>query len=239
MRRRFARPTTRTLVCLCWAAGITLATATYLALVYPTLPAGLPVRYERGLPAIYQLKTPMLVLLPALVQATLLVTFGSLGTLLLWRARPEKGDEAAAADLARMRLAVEGVALLGALWITVQAIGGARLIALWQNGRGGFGTIYTATLLVALAASVLIVVQTMRRVRKARVPIAAPAEGRWLSWGLYFNPRDPALFVPLRRGVGWTLNFGRPLAIAVLAGILLVGIAAPYYLARLILRLGD
>lgn len=239
MRRHLADPTRQTLMCACWAIGITIATASYLGLIYPTLPYGLPVRYEHGEPFIYQLKTPGLVMLPATVQAALLLTFGSLGMLLLWRSRPESGDAEALADSARMRLAVEGIAWLGALWITVQAIGAARLIALWQGGRGGFGTIYSVTMLTALVVSVVVVVRTMRAVRAERAPRGPTDPGLWRLANLYFNPRDPALFVPLRSGLGWTLNFGRPLAIVLLTGILLIGIGAPYYIARLILRLGD
>ncbi|MCO6004024.1 DUF5808 domain-containing protein [Actinoallomurus purpureus] len=37
-------------------------------------------------------------------------------------------------------------------------------------------------------------------------------------WGLiYYNPDDPALFVPKRFGVGWTVNMARPLAWVLLA----------------------
>lgn len=217
-----------------------LATASYLAVIYPTLPRGLPVRYVRGEPLIYQLKTPALVMLPALVQAALLVTFAALGLMLLWRARPDRRDPAAAADTARMRLAVEGVALLGALWITVQSVGAARLVALWQGGTGGFGAVYNVTVLAGLVASVAIVMRTMRTVRGERhQPAAATDPAMWRLSSLYVNRADPALFVPTRRGVGWTLNFGRPVAIAILAGILVAGAGAPYLLARLILRLGD
>jgi hypothetical protein len=45
--------------------------------------------------------------------------------------------------------------------------------------------------------------------------------------------------VPTRRGIGWTLNFGRPMAIALMGVLLVIGIGGPYYVARLILRLGD
>jgi hypothetical protein len=43
------------MVAACWVVGITLATASYLALAYATLPAQLPVRYLRGVPVFFQL----------------------------------------------------------------------------------------------------------------------------------------------------------------------------------------
>ena len=45
----------------------------------------------------------------------------------------------------------------------------------------------------------------------------------WYGGGfLYNNPDDPALFVPKRFGLGWTVNFGRPLGKLFLIGTLLL-----------------
>ena len=30
----------------------------------------------------------------------------------------------------------------------------------------------------------------------------------------YVNPDDPAILVPKRMGIGWTINFGRPAGVA-------------------------
>ncbi len=35
-------------------------------------------------------------------------------------------------------------------------------------------------------------------------------DGFWLGGILYYNPNDPALLVPRRFGIGWTLNLGNP-----------------------------
>jgi uncharacterized membrane protein len=189
-----------------------------------------------GEPVFYQIKTPLVVMLPAVVQVALLLTFGALGLLLLWRARPESSDAAAVADGDRMRLAVEGVALLGAVWITVQAIGAARLIALWQGERGGnFGRVYNITLLLSLVISALIVWRTTKSVRREAASSVEVDPAKWRFSSLYVDPHDPALFVPTRRGVGWTLNFGRPLAIALIIAVLAVGIGGPFLLARAVL----
>jgi uncharacterized membrane protein len=42
----------------------------------------------------------------------------------------------------------------------------------------------------------------------------------WSAGFFYNNPDDPALFVPKRFGLGWTLNFGHPQAKLVLIGVL-------------------
>jgi uncharacterized membrane protein len=44
----------------------------------------------------------------------------------------------------------------------------------------------------------------------------------WKLGGIYFNPHDPSLFVEKRMGVGWTLNFARPMSWFLLLGILAV-----------------
>lgn len=234
MNQRWVPPSRYTLMAAFWAAGITLATATYLGLIYSTLPAQLPVRYMSGEPIFFQVKTPVVVMLPALVQAALLSVFAALCLLLLWRARPGH-DPRDPADDGRMQVAVEGVALLASVWITVQAIGAARLVALWQGGRGGFGRVYNITLVVSLLISAVIVWRTTLALRHGAVSGGDTDPALWRFTHLYFNPTDPALFVPTRRGVGWTLNFGRPLAIALIAAILVVGVGGPFLLARSVL----
>jgi uncharacterized membrane protein len=47
------------------------------------------------------------------------------------------------------------------------------------------------------------------------------------KWGIfYFNPDDPALFIPKRSGLGYTLNFGRRGSWALMA-LLLAAILLP------------
>ena len=56
-------------------------------------------------------------------------------------------------------------------------------------------------------------------------------ERYWLGGVFYNNPDDPALFVPKRFGLGWTLNFGHPQARLVLIGVLLLVLLPPLVLA--------
>jgi hypothetical protein len=51
----------------------------------------------------------------------------------------------------------------------------------------------------------------------------------------YFNPDDPALLVPKRFGIGYTLNFGNPWSWAVLALIILT-VALPFILTAVNVR---
>ena len=53
-------------------------------------------------------------------------------------------------------------------------------------------------------------------------PSARPVDDEhWKCGVFYVNRDDPSLFVPKRRGMGWTLNFGNPWSWAVMALIVL------------------
>ncbi|MGE0042250.1 MAG: DUF5808 domain-containing protein [Vicinamibacterales bacterium] len=236
MTSRWPRPTGLTWVAIVATLGAITATAGYLLWVYPSLPEAVPIRFIRGRAVIYQFKTPLLVLLPVLVQAALAGVIGALLLVLLWRARPGDDFTARPEDAERMRHAAEGIALLGAVWIGFQGFGAFRLVTLWQRGSGGFGEVYTAALVTAIVVSVVIGARTLKQV--GREPAGEPSgdHASWRLGRLYVNRRDPALFVPTRVGVGWTLNFGRPMAILVMAGTLGVGIGVPFYIAWLVLK---
>lgn len=47
-----------------------------------------------------------------------------------------------------------------------------------------------------------------------------PRDDRYRAGAFFVDPADPRLFVPKRLGLGWTLNFGRPLAWLVMALLL-------------------
>ena len=49
----------------------------------------------------------------------------------------------------------------------------------------------------------------------------------WYAGFFYNNPDDPALFVPKRFGLGWTMNFGHPQAKLVLIGMLVLVLLPP------------
>lgn len=55
----------------------------------------------------------------------------------------------------------------------------------------------------------------------------------WNGGVFYNNPDDPALFVPKRFGLGWTMNFGHPQAKLVFTVMLLVVLIPPLLVAIL------
>jgi uncharacterized membrane protein len=67
----------------------------------------------------------------------------------------------------------------------------------------------------------------------ARGKKPVPAEA-WKAGVFYFNREDPALFVPKRFGIGYTINFANRWAWLVI-GVLVVLIAAPFVFSALAL----
>ncbi len=239
MRRRLPRPTWPTRAALIAAFATIGFTWAYLIWMYPDLPFGVPVRFVKGRALIYQLKSPLLVMLPVVVQLTFAAVIAPLVVLLLWRARPIASD-GWDQDAHRMRQAAEGIALLGFVWIAVQAFGAVRLIRLWERGNRGFGDafgeVYVFALVTALALSIVIGTRTAIVLAEGRRALAVDDPRLWHLRCLYVNPQDPALFVPARRGSGWTLNFGRPLATLAMVCTLGFGVIVPYYVAFQVLK---
>ncbi|SIS40374.1 DUF1648 domain-containing protein [Salimicrobium flavidum] len=52
----------------------------------------------------------------------------------------------------------------------------------------------------------------------------------WKLGQIYFNPNDPSIFLEKRFGVGWTVNFARPMSWVFLLGIIGIAILLPVLL---------
>ena len=112
---------------------------------------------------------------------------------------------------------------------------GFLAIALAQAATGAHfapGWIITVALVAPLLIIVAAFVGALRTGQGgARLdPATATATDRmndhyWKYGAFYVNSSDPSLFVERRYGVGWTLNFGNPKAVAVFIGILAIPIA--------------
>ena len=97
---------------------------------------------------------------------------------------------------------------------------------MWQGGTSmSIGSLIGA--IVTAGAGLLGVIGTV--LVAGRQSRDEPEEVDLDHWrgAFYANRRDPALFVPKRFGIGWTINFGRPAGWAFLAVILAVLVLAP------------
>ena len=123
--------------------------------------------------------------------------------------------------------------LLALIWVAFQGYAAFALVRLWSTHRATL-PLYSLGEAVGVVASLAIAVRAHRQVGRPE-PRPFVAE-HWRLGQLYKNPEDPALFVPTRDGRRWTLNFGRPVAGALLGLVLALGILAPTVLIGLALR---
>ena len=232
MNARAAAPTASTRAAAFATLLVILATATVLLLEYPSLPDLLPVHFNRdGVPNGWQYRTLPRVMIPVGVQLMLALIFGSVALLLL--SRPHGDRDASAPDVRAAGVAAEAVVLIALIWVVFQGYAAFSLARLWVTHRATL-PFYNLAELAGLAASVAVAVQAHRRLgRPEPRPYVA---SHWRLGQLYKNPADPALFVPTRDGRRWTLNFGRPVAGALLGVVLAIGVLAPTVLIALALR---
>ena len=229
---RIIRPSALTWI----AIGATLVTiavcAAFLIVCYSSLPDILPVRFNRvNRPIGWQYKAYARVLMPALVQTALALIFGGVGALLL--SRSHSAGEEEAPDIVAASAAVEAIALVAFVWVAFQAYAAGALVMMWQRGRAG-GDWYSWLTAAGIALSLVVGLRAQKRLGHPG-PRDFVAE-HWRFGHLYRNPSDRALFVPTRNGSRWTLNFGRPVAAALLGLVLAVGIVAPTVILGLQLR---
>jgi hypothetical protein len=130
--------------------------------------------------------------------------------------------------------AVEAVIFIALIWVTFQGYAGWALVQMWSVGRAGLGIWYSYLELLGLVLTGFVAVRA--HFRLGRPPARPFVAEHWRFGQLYKNPDDPALFVPTRNGLRWTLNFGRPIAAALLGFILFVGIIGPSIILGLALR---
>jgi uncharacterized membrane protein len=227
------RPTAATRLALLLMVLVVSASAAYLILQYPDLPGLLPVRFRRnGVPNGWQYKTWPRVMMPVFIQAALVLTLGGIGVLLLSRSSGQ--TDPGAPDVRAAATASEAVMLTALIWVGFQGYAAVALVLMWEAGRGGLGRWYYYLQLLGFVLTG--VVATRAHVRLGRPEPRPFVAEHWRFGQLYSNREDPALFVPTRDGSRWTLNFGRPVAVALLGFIIVLGILGPSAILLLALR---
>ena len=229
---RLVSPTRVSLIAVAASGCVVAFTIAFLLSRYESLPWLLPVHFKpNGFPSGWQYKTVARVLMPVFVQLALVITLGGVALLLLSRSDGAQSDDTP--DARAAAVAAEAVLLLTFIWVAFQAYAAVALTSMWARERAGliwYGAFEIVGVALTLAVSI-----------RARFKLGRPdprpfVAEHWRFGQLYRNPNDPALFVPTRSGDRWTLNFGRPVAAALMGVILLVGCLAPTVILVLLLR---
>ena len=233
------RPTVLTLLGVAATIAAIASTLGYILGRAPALPAILPVHFDsEGIADRFVRASYPIVLVPVWIQLALALLFGAMSAILLYRTRRVRSaveDDHTRQERERMLITAEAISLLAALWVAFQGLLAVRLIIMWQNMCCGLGEVYYQTLLVCIVLSVMVGIRAAVYVRYPTPVRKATDDAYWHLSGVYFNRQDPSLFVPLRSGGGWTINFGRPQAVAFFAVLLFFSIATPLLILKVLL----
>jgi uncharacterized membrane protein len=132
-------------------------------------------------------------------------------------------------------MTAEAISLLAAIWVTFQGLLAIRLIMMWQLMCCGLGSVYYQSLVVCIVLSGIVAVRAAVYLQYPKPVVRETEEVYWRFPGIYVNRQDPALFVPLRNGPGWTINLGRPQAIVFIGLVVSVSIWAPIAIFNVLL----
>jgi uncharacterized membrane protein len=114
--------------------------------------------------------------------------------------------------------------IAGLSWVLAGSFCGIGLVPLRHSLSVG---VIVALVVALVCATLGVVVWLLWRSGIADTgPSAAPYDGTpdamWRGGIIYYNPSDAAVIVPKRYGLGWTLNFARPVAWVYIGGMVVV-----------------
>lgn len=214
----------------CWVfVAIIAATFACALICYPSLPDQVPVRVSvDGTVQEWMAKGPAVIAFPVILQAFLAGCF----TFALWsinRSKKQVDPAAPAVSALAYGLYARAWSLYGLICgsVMVAVVGALFLLASMELISLIVVAAVTVMLAVAAVASALVLSvvygQAGSRVfERMEATDAMPEDDdvHWKAGLFYFNPDDAGLFLPERFGIGWTMNWGRPAAWAVLGGII-------------------
>jgi len=217
--------------------------ALYLRWRWAELPERFPIHWGfDGRPNGWANRSPAGVFGPLLIAAVVAGSMALFGSLLR-RDRDTRGAAAAGAAERRFRRAVLW-SLLATEYLLVLVSIQVSLLPLAAAAAGGTAgppriAPFVALILLFVVTVTVILARVGRGARleaaRNRVANQEPGdspESSWKAGVFYVNPDDPALFVPKRFGIGYTLNFAHPLSWLILG----LSILAPLAVAAWILR---
>lgn len=177
----------------------------------------------------YMEKTPLVVLVPALIVAFMAACMVFSHWTILRSKKPSSPSAPATSALAYGMFARAQSILLVAGGLALSLLGPVmELSFIGVIGLGQAGMFVVALALVMVVGSIaisLVYGQGGARVfarMAASERLLADDDEHWKFGVFYFNPDDASLFLPERFGVGWTMNWARPAVWAImLAGLVL------------------
>ncbi|MDF0528911.1 DUF5808 domain-containing protein [Tsukamurella sp. 8F] len=215
------------------ATAVLAAAASLLTVWYDRIPARIPQQVDGSGVTRWADKSAGSVFGPLLVGLTVVaVTWG-----LAWLIRrlpvrhlPDGNPQSARARERAAREVTQRILAATSVAVAVVVSGAATLLAL--DAPIKTLNAFAAATVVAVVAVVLgSVVLGFRRIRNAAAmpgdgPDSPDDDARWKAGVFYVAPDDPAILVPKRMGIGYTVNLGNPVGLSITAVVLLGAVAA-------------
>lgn len=224
------------------AVAVTVATAVVGAIRYPHMPERLVSHYDAGgHPTSYTDKTFVSAFGLVGVQIGITVLIVAVA----WVTARGKADldvqDPRAAERHRRFVAVMARCVL-VLAAAVDLTMLLAALAMWGlvGSTGWFPVLLLAPVVVATAGLVVVTVRIGQGGSRLRLGEGANRtdgdvvnrddDRSWKLGMFYVNREDPSMFVQKRFGIGWTVNFGRPAAVGLFVGFLVVVAVLPIIL---------
>ncbi|GAB2755712.1 DUF1648 domain-containing protein [Sinomonas soli] len=209
---------------------ITVATVVIGVLSYPSMPEVLAVHYAKGVPNRLASKSVGAAFSLVFVQIGITALLAGMAAAIIFRSRPDidPAHPTGSARWHRHYVVLGARALLGlAAMIDVGMLGSSLLM--WTGTATPWAhAVVALPILAAVAVAAVVLARNNREPDEGDedTGISHRDDDRYWRGGLfYINREDPALMVPRRFGLGWTLNFGNPTTAMLAAGVVaLIGL---------------
>jgi uncharacterized membrane protein len=190
---------------------------------WQTLPSRFPVHWGiNGQPNGWATRSPAGVFGPVILGAVLIIFLAFLGELLPRISTGFAGRPAF--------LGVTQNTLGAAAWLMAVVLGAVALLPLAANPTGLIPLVIAGTFLVVLGLIGYIAIRGRGLSGEMAAAQDSTPDRYWKAGVFYFNPGDPALMVPKRIGIGYTINFAHPMAWILLGGLIIVPAVLPFLL---------
>lgn len=212
------------------AVAIPVATGVIGILMYPSMPQNLAVHYgTNGVPNRIEVKSVGSAFSLVFLQLGLTALLAGIAAAIL-RSRPDldPARPMGSSRWARHYMSLGAKALLGLVAMIDLGLMGSSLL-MWTGTVSRWAPlVIVIPVLVSVAATITVLARNNRDRggNGEDTGLTHRDDDRyWRGGVIYINREDPALVVPRRFGIGWTLNFGDPRAAMFLAGVVaLIGL---------------
>lgn len=216
-----------------WLAPALIVTAATLVigvLSYPSMPEVLAVHSVKGVPNRVAAKSVGTAFSLVFVQIGITALLAGMAAAIIFRSRPDidPAHPAGSARWHRHYMVLGAKALLGLAAMIDLGMFGSSLLMWTGTATPWAHAVVALPILAAVAVAIVVLARNNREPDDGEedTGLSHRDDDRYWRGGLiYINREDRSLLVPRRFGLGWTLNFGNPMAAMLAVGVVaLIGL---------------